>query len=121
VAREPDSITLAEVVQAAVEACDDGSSEGLVELLARFEDADEPVTAVENLEQRLDEALGPPDADEDDAPLAMARAVILYLAHRRDELDEDPLELLRLAARAEFDGHPPDHVNDWLSSQGVAV
>jgi hypothetical protein len=60
-------------------------------------------------------------ADEDDAPLAMARAVILYLAHRSDELDEDPLELLRLAARAEFDGHPPRSCGRLVEQPGVAV
>ncbi len=40
----------------------------------------------------------------------MAAAVAVYLAHRRDELDEDPVHVLRMAARAEFDGHPPENV-----------
>jgi hypothetical protein len=47
--------------------------------------------------------------------------VILYLAHRRDELGEEPVELLRLAARAEFHGKPPAHVQRWLSEQGIEV
>ncbi|HZU39716.1 MAG TPA: hypothetical protein VE992_01620 [Solirubrobacteraceae bacterium] len=117
---EPEPVTLAEVVRAAVEACDDGS-EGLDDLLERFEDADEPITAVGDIEQRLDEALGPPDADEGDAALTMARAVVVYLAHRRDELGAAPVELLRLAARAEFHGEPPDYVARWLAEQGVEV
>ena len=114
-------MTLSEVVRRAVEVCDDGTSEGLEDLLVRFEDADEPITAVEDVEERLDEALGPQDADENEAPLTMARAVVTYLAHRRDELDAPPIELLRLAARAEFHDRPPEHVGEWLSRQGVDI
>jgi hypothetical protein len=116
---EPQPITRADAVRRAVEVCDDGSSEGLEDLLLRFEDADEPLAAVGDIGQRLDEALGPVDADEDEAPLTMARAVVTYLAFRRDEIDAPPVELLRLAARAEFDDHPPDPVAHWLSLQGV--
>jgi hypothetical protein len=116
---EPEPVTMSEVVRTAVEVCDDGTSEGLDDLLLRFEDADEPITSVDDVEQRLDEALGPADADEDDAPLTMARAVVVYLAHRRDELGAAPVELLRLAARAEFHGDPPEHVSRWLAEQGV--
>ena len=116
---EPQPVTLAEVVRAAVEACDDGNSPGLEDLLVRFEDAEEPISAIEDIESRLDEALGPPEADEDDAPLSMARAVVAYLAHRRDELGAPAVELLRLAARAEFHGDPPEHVARWLAEQGV--
>src|SRR5947209_8827148 len=117
---EPQPTVLSEIVRIAVEVCDDGSSEGLDDLLIRFEDADEPVTAIGSIEERLDEALGPVDADEGDAPLTMARAVVTYLAYRRDEVTAPPVELLRLAARAEFHGHPPEHVAQWLSLQGVA-
>jgi hypothetical protein len=49
----------------------------------------------------------------------MARAVITYLAHRRDEMDADAEDLLRLAARAEFGGNPPDAVARWLAERGV--
>jgi len=69
----------------------------------------------------LDERIGPSEFDDLDAPLTMSRAVIVYLAHRRDELDGDRLELLRLAARAEFDGRPPAHVKQWLTEQGVSL
>jgi hypothetical protein len=47
---EPEPVILSEVVQRAVEVCDDGSSDGLDDLLARFEDADEPIAAVEDVE-----------------------------------------------------------------------
>jgi hypothetical protein len=45
--------------------------------------------------------------------------VVAYLAHRRDHLDAAPVELLRLAARAEFHGEPPAYVAQWLAAQGV--
>jgi hypothetical protein len=49
----------------------------------------------------------------------MAAAVTVYLAHRRDEVDEDPVDVLRRAARAEFDGNPPANVANWLEAAGV--
>jgi hypothetical protein len=49
----------------------------------------------------------------------MAAAVASYLAHRRDEVSDDRESLLRLAARAEYDDHPPAPVADWLNAQGV--
>ena len=119
---EPDPITLAQVVHRAVEVCDpDGTDEDLSELLLRFEDADEPVSAVEDVELRMAEAVGSLDAEGDSAGLEMAAAVATYLAHRRDELDQEPDELLRLAARAEFDGAPPAGVVSWLEERGVAA
>jgi hypothetical protein len=117
---EPQPVMLTDVVRRAVEACDDGASEALGELLAQFEDADVPVATIEDIEATLDEAIGPVDADEDPA-LAMARAIIVYLRYRRDEVDADPIDLLRLAARAEFGDDPPESVARWLSQQGVAV
>jgi hypothetical protein len=51
----------------------------------------------------------------------MAIAVATYLAFRRDEIDDDPGDILRLAARAEFDGSPPENVRGWLDQQGVPV
>jgi hypothetical protein len=118
---EPEPVTVREVVQRAVEVCEDSTSESLDELLLRFEDDDRPISAVEDIEETLDEALGPAEGDELDGPLSMARAVIVYLAHRRDELDADRIELLRLAGRAEFNGDPPPHVANWLGEQGVSL
>jgi hypothetical protein len=118
---EPETPTLAQIVHRAVQACEDSGSESLDELLERFEDADEPITAVEDVAARLEREMGPVDFDEGDGALTMARAVTVYLAHRRDELDDDPGELLRLAARAEFDGRPPDYVARWLEGRGIEV
>ena len=47
--------------------------------------------------------------------------MILYLAYRRDEFDDDPGDILRLAARAEWKGDPPAAVVDWLSDRGVRL
>jgi hypothetical protein len=51
----------------------------------------------------------------------MTAAVATYLAYRRDELEDDREDLLLLAARAEFDGRPPEPVAGWLASQGIEV
>jgi hypothetical protein len=51
----------------------------------------------------------------------MAQAVVLYLGHRPDEFDDDPDDLIRLAARAEFEGSPPERVTEWLRERGVEL
>jgi len=118
---EPDPITVSQVVHRAVEVCDSaGTDEDLADFFLRFEDADEPVTAVEDMEQRMAEAAGALDPEGDIPSLQMAAAVATYLAFRRDQLDDDPDEILRLAARAEFNGNPPPAVANWLDEQGVS-
>ena len=44
-----------------------------------------------------------------------------YLAFRRDEVGEEPHELMRLAARAEYDGRPPEPVRELLAQRGVEL
>src|SRR4051794_30857687 len=58
---------------------------------------------------------------DEDAPIVMAQAVTLYLAPKLDEVDDPPENILRLAARAEFDGKPPANIVAWLEDQGVRV
>jgi hypothetical protein len=120
---EPDPITLAQVVDRAVEVCDpEGVDPDLPDFLARFEDADEPVSGiVDEIEQRTAEAAGALDPEGEIPSIQMAAAVTTYLAHRRDELDDEPEEILRLAARAEFDGQPPLAIAEWLEEQDVSV
>jgi hypothetical protein len=119
---EPQPISLFEVVKRAVEICDPNDSDSRLDgLLEQFEDADEPVAGIENLEERLAIALEGVDVEIDDPAVSMAAAVILYLAHRRDELGDEPSKILRLAARAEWKGKPPGQVRDWLSDRGVEV
>jgi hypothetical protein len=76
---------------------------------------------VELVDVVMAEATGALDPDETDPALAMAAAVAVYLAHRRDELDDDREHVLRLAARAEFEGEPPPAVASWLDAQGLSV
>jgi hypothetical protein len=118
---EAEPPTLAQVVNRAVEVCDDSSSDGLARLRARFKDANEPIAAVDDVEQRLNAAVGAPQPEEDEAALTMARALVCYLAHRRGELAEDPVELLVLASRARFGPDPPERVARWLELQGIAI
>jgi hypothetical protein len=51
----------------------------------------------------------------------MIAAVATYLAHRRVELEDDPGEILRLAAKAEFGRHVPQDVESRLAARGVVV
>ena len=119
---EPSEPTLAEAVHRAVEVVDPaGTEDGPTQLLERFEDRDEPVTGVADIDEVLAEGRGAIDPQDEDPLVVMAVAVAVYLAFRRTELDDDPDELLKLAARAEFDGHPPQHVADWLAERGVAA
>jgi hypothetical protein len=119
---EPRPISLFDVAKRAVEVADpDAVDERLSDLLVQFEDADEPVTAVGNLEERVAIAVEGVDVEIGDPAVSMAAAMILYLAHRRDELHDHPDKILRLAARAEWKGDPPESVRDWLADRGVEV
>ena len=116
---EPDPVTLAQLVHRAAEITDPADDD-VTELMQRFEDADWPVSGIlESIEQRMAEAAGTLDPQEDSPGLQVAAAVAVYLAHRRDELDEDPSHVLRMATRAEFDGKPPENVANWLQSAGI--
>ncbi len=106
-------ISLSELVRHAASLADPGGEDAAVtEFVTRFEDVDEPVRALlDGLPERLQFG-----ADED-PPVVMTQALALYLAHRLDEWEEGPDQLLRLAARAEFDGHPPADVVRWLRDE----
>jgi hypothetical protein len=119
---EPEPITLAEVAKRAVEIADPSDVDAVLgQYLMQFEDADEPITSVENLEERVALAAEGVDVDVEDPSVMVANAVIIYLAHRRDELDADPEHILRLAARNEWRGEPPEAVIGWLADRGVTV
>lgn len=118
---EPDPVTLAQLVNRAAEITDpDGADDDVTALMQRFEDADWPVSGIlESIEQRMAEAAGALDPQEESPGLQVAAAVAVYLAHRRDEVEEDAEHVLRMATRAEFDGKPPAHVANWLESAGI--
>jgi hypothetical protein len=109
--------TVSELVRRAVEICDpDGRNPALGRLEQQLEDDDEPVTAVENLEERLALAAEGADYEVEDPAVAVASAVVLYLGSKPSEAnaDRDPSELMRLAVRAQWHGDLPTYVADWL-------
>ena len=110
-------ITLSDLVRRAGAIVDvDGLDDAVAAFVLRHEDDDIPVRGIlDGLEERI--AFG---ADED-APVVMAQAVVLYMAHRLDQFDDDPDSVLALAARSEFDGAPPPPVQEWLSANGIEV
>src|SRR3954453_10440956 len=112
-----DLITLSDLVRRAAAIVDPpGDDPAVEEFAVRFEDADQPVRGQLNgLEERI--LWG---ADED-APIVMAQAVTLYLAHRLDDVENTPEHILLHAARAEFDGQVPKNVSAWLADQGVPL
>lgn len=119
---EPDPITLSEIARRATEVVDPtGADDAVVRLFTQLEDDDRPITAVQNLEERLALAEEGADAAGENPAVSMAVALILYLAHRRDELEDDPDTVLRLAARSEWNGQPPAAVQNWLEERGVTV
>ena len=112
---EPEPLTLSRAVHRAVEIVDpDGNDDYVTDFLARFEDRDEPITAIEDVGELMAEATHSIDPEEDDPALTMAGAIVTYLAFRRDQINDDGGRLLQLAADAEFDGHPPPTVAAFL-------
>jgi hypothetical protein len=117
-----DTPTLFAIVHRAAEVCDpEGVEEGASALLQRFEDRDEPVGDPGVAEQEIAEAKGAIDPQDEDPVAMMTAAVATYLAYRRTELERDPEELLVLAARAEYDGDPPEPAASWLAARGLEV
>jgi hypothetical protein len=115
--------SLYDIVKRAVEVADPGDADSkLGDLLEQFEDDDEPVTSVlDDLERLVGDAVSYVDPEIDDPSVSVAAAMILYLARRRDELHAQPEKIMRLAARAEWKGDPPERVVDWLADRGVTL
>jgi hypothetical protein len=119
---EPQPITIFQVVQRAVDAVDpEGVDDDVADFLRRFEDADEPVSSRTDIEQVFAEAAGAIDPEQDNPALQITAAAATYLAFRRDEVDDDPDDIVRMAARAEYDGKPPESIAAWLADAGIQV
>jgi len=117
---EPHGPTLAEVVRRAAEIVDPEGASGDVErYVLAFEDRDEPISAVEDIQAVAFDAVREGAEDPVDPAVTMAAAVTTYLGFRRDEVDGDDEEILRLAARSEFHGNPPPDIAVWLEDRGV--
>ena len=119
---EPEPLSLAEAVHRAALACDPaGRLPSATDAIARFEDRDEPIAGIAELDLHLAEEFGALDPQEEDPVIQMIRATTVYLGFRRDNATAGDEELLRLAARAEYDGDPPEMIRDWLAERGVAL
>jgi hypothetical protein len=115
--------TVSDLVRLAVEVCDpDDGDPALGRFEEQFEDDDEPITAVENLEERLAFAAEGADYEIENPAVSVATAVVLYLARRpgKAAYDRNPHELMRLATRAQWRTDPPDAVVDWLADRGAS-
>jgi hypothetical protein len=120
--RNPDPLTLAEVVHRACGIVDPDDVDAAVGDFQRyFEDADEPITALGDIEERVATALSELDPAVANAALSVAGAVTIYLSFRRDEYGTEPAKLLRLAAEAEWEGDPPELVVDWLTDREITL
>jgi hypothetical protein len=112
--------TVADIVRIAVRVCDpDGNEPALARFETQLEDDDEPVTAVENIEERVGLAAEGADYDVDDPAVSVATAVVLYLARHGGaaSYDRHPGELIDLAAKAQWKGDPPTQVADWVAGR----
>jgi hypothetical protein len=119
---EPDPITLSELARRATEIVDpNGVDDDVVRIFTQLEDDDRPITSIQNLEEHLAHVEEGADNQGENPAVAVTIATILYLAHRRDELEDDADDILRLTARAEWSGRPPAAVQNWLDERGVTV
>jgi hypothetical protein len=119
---EPRPVSLAEVVRRAARIVDPDDEDAIIgDFQQAFEDDDEPVAGLEDVQARVADVLSQLDPAVNNGSLSVAGAVTVYLSYRRDELHEDPRELIRLAARAEWNDEPPAAVTDWLDDHNVKL
>lgn len=120
---EPEPVTLAELARLAADIVDPEDTDAdVADFEAAFEDADEPARALlGTIDERVAEVERRIDPEGDLPQITMAGALVRYLAHKPTESGDERETMLRLAARAEFDGDPPPVVADWLVDNGVAV
>jgi hypothetical protein len=110
-------ISLADLVRRAAAIVDPNEAdEAVAEFVERYQDDDEPVRGIlPRLEEHIRWG-----ADEH-PPVVLAQAIVLYLAHRLDEYEDEPADILRLSIRAEFKDDLPPAVQWWLREQGIEV
>jgi hypothetical protein len=111
--------TVSDVVRRAVEICDpDDVDDALGRLEEQLEDDDEPVTTVDNLDERLAIALEGADYEGENPAVAVASAVVRYLARHPGEVDhagDHADQVVREAVRAQWGRDVPDFVDAWLT------
>jgi hypothetical protein len=116
--RDADPLTLVRLIRRSVEATDPAATDQrLADLAQRFEDDDEPVSTVDQLDEVLADAELDVDSQGDDPSVALAVAVARYLAHHRGVVDEDDGRLVEQAVRWQWHDHPPESVSDLLTDR----
>ena len=84
---DPAPITLFQVVKRACDVVDPDDEDAIVGDFERaFEDDDEPIRAVDEIEERVGEVLADLDPATNNGSLSVAAAIVVYLSFRRDEL-----------------------------------
>ena len=120
--RDPEPLTLAQAVRRACDLVDPDDADAVIGDFERaFEDADEPIRALDDVEERVGTVLSELDPAVANGSLSMAAAITVYLRFRPDEYGAEPAKLLRLAAEAEWQGDPPDVVVDWLADRDIKL
>jgi hypothetical protein len=120
--RDPEPLTLAQAVRRACDLVDPDDDDAVIGDFERaFEDADEPIRALDDVEERVGTVLSELDPAVANGSLSMAAAVTVYLRFRPGEYGAEPAKLLRLAAEAEWEGDPPDVVVDWLADRDIKL
>jgi hypothetical protein len=119
---DPRPLSLFDAVKRAAQIVDPDDDDAVVGDFERaFEDADDPISALDDVPARVGLVLADLDPAVNNGSLAVAGAIVMYLSYRRDELHADPQELIRLAARAEWKDDVPTVVADWLAERGLKV
>lgn len=119
---EPRPVSLADLVRRAAQVVDPDDTDAIIGDFQRaFEDADEPASALDDVEERVATVVSELDPAIANGSLAVAAAIVVYLSYRRDEVNADPEELIRLAARAEWTDGVPLIVSEWLDERAVTL
>jgi hypothetical protein len=119
---EPRPVSLFDAVKRAAQIVDPDDDDAVVGDFERaFEDADDPISALDDVPARVGLVLADLDPAVANGSLAVAGAIVMYLSYRRDELHTDPADLVRLAARAEWQDDLPAVVADWLDERGLKI
>jgi hypothetical protein len=120
--RDADPVSLFDVVRRAVEVADpEGGDPALGDFLKAFEDDQEPVSGVDQLDEVLAEAELDLDVDGDDPAVALAVGVARYLAHHRGALEQADERLIAETVRWQWHDHAPEAVLDLVAERGIAL
>jgi hypothetical protein len=109
------SASLSQLVRDAAGMVDPTDSLALIGDFERwFEDDDQPAATVPNLERRLAAALDELDPEGSEPALAVAAAVVSYLATMPRHAPRDAERVIEQALRLQYGDDVPDSIAAWL-------